>query len=99
MSSAEVEIVEVALTKGDFGDNLTGILKHSADEEVSGSIDVSAACFDKSGALISTQSGSADPASLAAGCTSSFPLDLFDDLCALFSTAAIGSHSARKSVV
>src|SRR3546814_19721204 len=40
MSSADVEIVEVALTKGDFGDNLNGILKNSADEEVSGPIDV-----------------------------------------------------------
>ncbi|MBC2934738.1 hypothetical protein [Nocardioides sp. zg-1228] len=90
LGSADVEIVEVALTKGDFGDNLTGILKNPTDEEVSGPIDVSAACFDKSGSLVSTQSGFADSDSMAPGGTSSFSLDLFDDPCEFFAMGSSG---------
>src|SRR3546814_17333993 len=96
MSSADVEIVEVALTKGDFGDNLTGILKNSADEAVSGPIDVSAACFDKSGAPISPQRGFADTATLADHAPSSFFFDLLYDPCCHFAIGASGvtySHS------
>jgi hypothetical protein len=88
--SIDVEIVEVALTKGNFGDNLTGILKNPTDEEVSGPVDVSAACFDKSGALISTQSGFADSDSLAPGGTSSFSVDLFEDPCEFFAVGSSG---------
>jgi hypothetical protein len=90
LSSVDVEIVEVALTKGSFGDNLTGILKNPTDQEVSGPIGVSAACFDKSGALVSTQSGFADSDSIAPGGTSSFSVDLFDDPCENFAMGASG---------
>lgn len=90
LSSVDVEIVEVAMTKGNFGDNLTGILKNPTDEEVSGPVDVSAACFDKSGALISTQSGFADSESLAPGGTSSFSVDLFEDPCEFFAVGSSG---------
>ena len=90
LGSVDVEIVEVALTKGSFGDNLTGILKNPTDEEVSGPIDVAAVCFDKSGALNSTQSGFADSDSLAPGGTSSFSVDLFEDPCEFFAMGASG---------
>ncbi|SEC07544.1 hypothetical protein SAMN04489844_1628 [Nocardioides exalbidus] len=90
LSSVDVEIVEVATTEGSFGDNLTGILKNPTGQEVSGPIDVSAACFDKSGALISTQSGFADSDSIASGGTSSFSVDLFDEACEIFAMGASG---------
>ena len=90
LSSVDVEIVEVAQTKGNFGDSLTGILKNPTDEKVSGPVDVSAACFDKSGSLISTQSGFADSDSLAPGGTSSFSIDLFDDPCEFFAMGSSG---------
>ena len=90
LSSVDVEILEVALTKGNYGNNLTGILKNPTDEEVSGPVDVSAACFDKSGALISTQSGYADSDSLAPGGTSSFSVDLFDEPCEFFAMGSSG---------
>lgn len=90
MSAVDVEIVEVALTKGNFGDNLTGILKNPTDEKVSGPVDVSVACFDKSGAFIGTQSGFADSDSLAPGGTSSFSVDLFDDPCEFFAMGSSG---------
>lgn len=90
LSSVDVEIVEVAQTKGSFGDNLTGVLQNPTDQEVSGPIDVSAACFDNSGALVSTQSGFADSDSMAPGGTSSFSVDLFDDTCEIFAMGASG---------
>ncbi len=90
LGSVDVEIAEVAETKGSFGNNLTGILKNPTDEEVSGPIGVTAACFDKSGALISTQSGFADSDSLAPRGTSSFSIDLFDDPCESFAMGASG---------
>jgi len=90
LSSVDVEVVEVALTKGNFGDNLTGILKNPTDAEVSGPVDVSVACFDKSGALISTQSGYADSDSLPPGGTSSFSVDLFEEPCEFFAVGSSG---------
>lgn len=88
LSSVDVEIVEVALTEGSFGKNLTGIVKNPTENEVSGPVDVSAACFNKSGSLISTQSGFADSDPLPVGGTSSFSIDLFEKPCQFF---AIGS--------
>lgn len=90
LGSIDVEIVEVALTKGKFGNNLTGIVKNPTEGEVSGPIDVSAACFNKSGTLISTQSGFADSDTLAPGGTSSFSVDLFDAPCESFAMGSSG---------
>ena len=81
LGSVDVEIVEVELTKGSYGDNLVGIVSNPTEEEVTGPIDVSVACFDKTGTLVSTHSGFADSDPLAAGGTSSFSIDLFDDTC------------------
>lgn len=90
MGSVDVEIVEVALTKGSYGNNLTGIVKNPTDKEVSGPVDVSAACFDKSGALISVQTGYADSDPLPPGGTSSFSVDLFEEPCEFFAMGSSG---------
>lgn len=81
LSSIDVEIAEVELTEGSYGDNLVGILSNPTDDEVTGPVDVSVSCFDKAGALIGTHSGFADADSLAPGGTSSFSVDLFEDTC------------------
>lgn len=90
MSSIDVEIAEVARTKSEFGEKFTGILKNPTDGEVSGPVDVSVACFDKSGALRSTQGGFADSDPIAAGGTSSFSVDLYGDKCPSYAMGASG---------
>jgi hypothetical protein len=55
-----------------------------------GPIDVMVACFDKAGAITSTQSGFAEADSLAPSGTSSFSVDLYDDPCPNWAVGSSG---------
>ena len=81
LSSIDVKVVEVSRTKGQFGEQLVGIVENDTDAEVGGPIDVMVACFDKAGQLLTTNTGFVEGDSLPAGGTGSFSVDLFDDPC------------------
>lgn len=90
MGAVDVEVVEVSKTKGQFGDQLIGIVENPTDAEVGGPIDVMVACFDKAGELLSTTSDFVEGDSLPAGGTSSFSVDLFDDACENWAVGSSG---------
>ena len=79
--SVDVKVVEASRTKGQFGDQLVGIVENPTDAEVGGPIDVLVACFDKAGELLTTTSDFVEGDSLPPGGTGSFSVDLFDDPC------------------
>ena len=79
--SVDVKVVEVSRTKGQFGDQLVGIVENPTDAEVGGPIDVLVACFDKAGELLTTTSTSSRVTHCLRGGTGSFSVDLFDDPC------------------
>lgn len=90
LSAIDLSIVEVALTQGQFGNQLVGIVENPTENEVQGPVSVLAGCFSKDGSLIGTPNGFAEADSVVAGGTSSFAIDLFDNPCAAWAVGASG---------
>lgn len=90
MNAVDVEVVEVSQTKGQFGEQLVGIVENPTDAEVGGPIDVMVACFGKAGELLYTTSGFVEGDSLPPGGTSSFSVDLFDGACENWAVGSSG---------
>lgn len=90
MTAIDVNIVEVSLTKGQFGNQLVGIVENPTENEVQGPISVLAGCFTKDGTLIGTPNGFTEADSVVAGGTSSFAIDLFDEPCEAWAIGASG---------